>query len=69
MDASVRNRVSAVIVLGCLIMGVQAAEEKGYKEHERVGVYANKIGPMHNPTETYPVGGRGRSTRGLIEKR
>jgi len=43
--------VLALAVLAC-VLGA-GADDHRYKEGDRVPLYANKVGPFHNPSETY----------------
>ena len=38
------------ILFGCTLEGCLA---KSYKHDAEIPLYANKVGPFHNPTETY----------------
>ncbi|KAJ0964419.1 hypothetical protein J5N97_029541 [Dioscorea zingiberensis] len=50
-----REGVLMVVVLALVCaLGVKGdASDHRYKEGERVPLYANKVGPFHNPSETY----------------
>ncbi|XP_039134869.1 transmembrane 9 superfamily member 2-like [Dioscorea cayenensis subsp. rotundata] len=50
MDGAV---VSVVMLLACGLGVLGSESDHRYKEGERVPLYANKVGPFHNPSETY----------------
>ncbi|GJN12371.1 hypothetical protein PR202_ga30643 [Eleusine coracana subsp. coracana] len=46
-------RVLAVVVLACALGARADGSDHKYKEGDHVPLYANKVGPFHNPSETY----------------
>ena len=50
MRSLFRNNVVTVIALGFLVCRVSAgASDHKYKDGQAVPLYANKVGPFHNP--------------------
>lgn len=43
----------AVALLACMVGAGADGSDHKYKEGDRVPLYANKVGPFHNPSETY----------------
>jgi len=43
----------AVALLACMVGAGADGSDHRYKEGDRVPLYANKVGPFHNPSETY----------------
>ncbi|GJP83701.1 hypothetical protein CLOP_g13826 [Closterium sp. NIES-67] len=50
---SLRCRVLAAVLLAAVIVVDASASDHRYGQGDKVPFYANKVGPFHNPSETY----------------
>ena len=44
---------SVLVFVSLLFAGASAKGNQRYKVHEKVPLFANKVGPFNNPSETY----------------
>ncbi|KAF4369481.1 hypothetical protein G4B88_016421 [Cannabis sativa] len=53
MEDSLKFLVLALLISSCAIHVTSDGSDHRYKDNDVVPLYANKVGPFHNPSETY----------------